>query len=459
MKVSSATINYYLKTAKTLSDGNHPIMLRVCFRGYKDVSTHYSCSLRYWDKKNQQIKKGFPNYNVINYELNKRKNELIQKRDNYILNGISYTPSKLLFDDGDDKLKKRSRYIIDLISNYVSDKEFRESTKEGWYNVSSLLVKYSSSQLVIDDIDLGFCKRFGNWLKFERGMVDGSVRTKLGQVGCIYRYAASLGMVDMDDYPYKDWDYSSYYGKSHKPIYVHSSTIDVIREYFIGSVVDISSNGKMFHYVDDGYINPKNRLFSLYLWLLGYLFQGLSPIDLCYLKKSHFRVIRVDNREYYAIDTYRRKTGMSVKIRIRKDTIYSQIMIGRMLMDGSNGEWFLPCFRCLSEDDSKRLYSRNKHFIQRQRVKLVEWVKELNGFIIRRNVENGLDIPLIPDKCNYYAYRHSYAQSYINNPNANPVALATLLGRSVNTLATYIEQLSEERDLIDAVSVLNNDDI
>lgn len=70
MKVSAATINYYLKTSKLLSDGTHPIMLRVCFNGYKDVSSHYSCSVRYWDKKNQQIKKGYPNYNIINYELN-----------------------------------------------------------------------------------------------------------------------------------------------------------------------------------------------------------------------------------------------------------------------------------------------------------------------------------------------------------------------------------------------------
>ena len=70
MKTSQATINFYLKTSKKLSDGSHPIMLRVCFKGFKDVSTHYSCTLRHWDKKNQCIKKGYPNFVIANYELN-----------------------------------------------------------------------------------------------------------------------------------------------------------------------------------------------------------------------------------------------------------------------------------------------------------------------------------------------------------------------------------------------------
>lgn len=59
MRVSQATVNYYLKTSKVLSDGSNPIMLRVCYHGFKDISSHYSCLEKYWDKKNQQVKKGF----------------------------------------------------------------------------------------------------------------------------------------------------------------------------------------------------------------------------------------------------------------------------------------------------------------------------------------------------------------------------------------------------------------
>jgi hypothetical protein len=37
----------------------------------------------------------------------------------------------------------------------------------------------------------------------------------------------------------------------------------------------------------------------------------------------------------------------------------------------------------------------------------------------------------------------------------SPMALATLLGRSPNTLAQYIKELEEEGDLIEAVSILS----
>lgn len=37
-----------------------------------------------------------------------------------------------------------------------------------------------------------------------------------------------------------------------------------------------------------------------------------------------------------------------------------------------------------------------------------------------------------------------------------PMALATLLGRSENTLGVYLKQLSEEEDLVEAVSVMSD---
>lgn len=49
-------------------------------------------SRKYWDKKNQQVKRGYgANYAVINYELNKLKSKVIAKRDEYIRLGIEYT--------------------------------------------------------------------------------------------------------------------------------------------------------------------------------------------------------------------------------------------------------------------------------------------------------------------------------------------------------------------------------
>ena len=75
MKVSIAVIKLVLRTNKVLADGSHPIMLRVSFNGMKERSSGYSCTLKYWDKKNECVKRGYPNFVMVNAELKKMKDE------------------------------------------------------------------------------------------------------------------------------------------------------------------------------------------------------------------------------------------------------------------------------------------------------------------------------------------------------------------------------------------------
>ena len=75
MKTTIATINLYLRTAKKLADGTYAIYLRCNFHGMYEVPTHYSVHEKHWDKKNQVVKKGCPNYAMINIEIQKLKNK------------------------------------------------------------------------------------------------------------------------------------------------------------------------------------------------------------------------------------------------------------------------------------------------------------------------------------------------------------------------------------------------
>lgn len=448
MKTSQATINYYLKTAKKLSDGSHPIMLRVCYHGFKDISSHYSCDVKHWDKKNQCIKKGYPNYVIANYELNRLKSSIIAKRDEFIHQGIEYTPSMLL--SFDEAKKGISSVVKDLIVSYYSEKELRGSTMTAWKHSSNLIEEFHKG-VIITEIDEGWCKRYARWLG-DRGLSEGTVRTRLGHIAAIFRYACGKGLTDMSKYPYRDWQYTQKFKISERIQYIDKRTVDVMKEYFLSKVIKMTSESR-FTYVDDGYINYKNRLFVIYFWLLGYYLQGLSPIDICMLKKEDFVVKRINDEDWYCIDTSREKTKVGVKIRIKVHTIYSQVMIERLLMEGD--KWFLPIMHGMKGDDDVACKTRMRSiFSYWINSKLCDWWDELNEFIIKRNVENGLNIPLIDRDCTMYSYRHSFAQMYINNPQASPIALATLMGRSVNTLATYIEQLKEEDDLVEAVSII-----
>ena len=450
MKVSQATINYYLKTTKKLSDGSHPIMLRVCYHGYKDISSHYSCSVKYWDKKNQCIKKGFPNYMVANYELNKLKSSIIAKRDEFIRLGIEYTPKMLL--SFDEVKKGISNVVSELIVSYYTEKELRGSTVTSWKHSRTLVNEFQDG-VIITEIDEGWCKRYARWLS-DRGLSEGTIRTRLGHIACIYRYACGKGLVDMSRYPYRDWNYCQKFKIAERIQYMDKRAVDVMKEYFLSKVIKKTSE-RRFTYVDDGYISYKNRLFVIYFWLLGYYLQGLSPIDICMLKKSDFEVKQINGEEWWCIDTSRTKTKVGVKIRVRVRSIYSQVMISRLMMEGD--EWFLPIMHGLDGKDDVKCKTRMKAiFSYWLNPKLGDWWREINQVIIQKNVNEDLKIPLIDEDCTFYSYRHSFAQMYINNPQASPIALATLMGRSVNTLATYIEQLKEEDDLVEAVSIIDS---
>lgn len=448
MKVNQATVNYYLKTAKTLSDGSHPIMLRVCYHGFKDISSHYSCSLKYWDKRNQCIKKGFPNHVIANYELTKLKNSIIARRDEFIRQGIEYTPSMLLSFD-EKKVKSLSNVVVELMDYYCSEKELNSSTVNAWKQSISNINEFHKG-VIISEIDEGWCKRYSRWL-VEKGLGEGTIRHKLGHIACIYRYACGKGLASMSSYPYKDWNYCHHFHESEKLEYVDLRCVGIMKEYFLSKVI-LKSSERSFSYIDESYVNVKSRLFSLYFWLLGYYLQGLSPIDICLLKKSDFEVKHINGEDYYCIDTHRKKTHVAVKVRVKVHTIFSQVMIGRMLMEG--GEYFLPILDGIDINDDVKCKNRVKSvFSSHLNSKLYDWWKELNGVIIQKNVDEHSNIPLINEGCTYYSYRHSYAQAYLQN-GGSVLALASLLGRSINTISTYVQQLSEEGDLAKAVSIM-----
>ena len=59
MKVEKATIKLVLRTNKVLSNGKHPIMIRVNWGGKRaEKSTGYSCRLSDWNEKKCALKEG-----------------------------------------------------------------------------------------------------------------------------------------------------------------------------------------------------------------------------------------------------------------------------------------------------------------------------------------------------------------------------------------------------------------
>ena len=440
MKVSIAVIKLVLRTNKVLADGSHPIMLRVSFNGMKEKSTGYSCLPKFWDKKNQCVKKGYPNFLTINAELKKQKDEAIAKRDKYIASDEVYTPAMILAKEEVKNVVRND--VKGLIEAYLGEKGVSPRVVTKWWSVYNSLMKFYGKQLLVNEINEAFCRKYAKWLK-DNGVSNGSIRTYLSIIGALCHYAIDLGI--MSKYPFESWKYNRTYAESKNELYVHSKSMDVLIEMLMKRLIIRKKGGWTYKEgAVEELLDVKSKLYVLYLYVLGFYMCGLAPVDITLLKRKDIKVVEINGKMYYAIDGHRQKTGQSYRIRLLKDCLMSNVLINTMLMFNDKGDYFLPTL-CVygSKSDIK---ARIGHIYGKYSETLVEWFKRANEEIARKNVE-GDNIPLIDLECRFYSYRHSYIMSEIQKPNANLLRLATLTGKAVTTLHQYVTLL-DELDLV-----------
>lgn len=440
MKVTIAVIKLVLRTNKVLSDGSHPIMLRVSYHGMKERSTGYSCLLKYWSKKDECVKKGFPNYAIINHEIQKMKNEAIGRRNEFERLGTVYTPNMVLARD--EVRNAATNDLKGLIQRYIDDKGLENKTIEKWNIVKRSLCKFSSSDLIVNEINEAFCRKYCRWLE-ERGLASGSIRSYMSKVVALLHYAVGLKLIDK--YPLDGWKYHKDYREAKSDIYLHYRDIEFLFEMLLNELIIKNDGG--WHYREgaiEKLMDIHSSVYGLYLYCIGFYFKGLAPTDISLLKKKDIKVIAVKNKSYYAINGNREKTGMQFRIRIEQNCLLSNVLIRTMLMFNNGTDYFLPTLKDLQSTNLKKrvnnLYSyHSKH--------LVEWFEKCNEIIVRHNVEANDNVPLIDLNARYYSYRHSYIQNEIQKPDVNLLKVATETGKSIATLHQYITLLNDE-DLV-----------
>lgn len=436
MKVHSAIIKLVLRKNKTLADGTHPIMLRVSYNGMVERSTHISCKEKDWDARNMLVRKSVQNWSTINEKLKAILRDALDKRDALEAKEKPYTAAMVL--DSREPANESDTFQS-LMDSYIRENGIGITTIKSMTTVGRELDKFFGRSTSIYDLSTetvgGFIRS-----KLKAGCKEGYIRKLTATLLSVHRYARKKGYEVLDI----DGRLKKRLKESNAITYVGKRSIDYMKEYLLSMVLKKGT---------DELLDPKSDLFALYCWLFIYLFQGLAPIDCALLKVSDIKEISVKGVVYWAVDTSRRKTNKSVKIRIRKEGVYNLVMVDTLIKARSG--YLLPILDGV--DVSNVLAVKNavskRYTTMRPRLKRV--LSEINDKIAYHNLGTNDNIPLIDiDKTTYYSARHSYAMAYIQSPNANLFNLATLLGRSVNTIGTYIHQLTDESDITAAADVI-----
>ena len=265
MKVSIAVIKLVLRCNKTLADGSHPIMLRVSFNGMKERSSGYSCTEKFWDKKNEMVKKGYPNFVMVNAELKRMKDEAIARRDGFIARNEVYSPAMILTKD--EVRNALTNDFCGLIERYIDEKGLESKTIEKWNIVKRSVIRFVGRDILINEIDEGFCRKYCRWLE-GNGLKSGSIKSYMGKVVALLHYAVAKGLIDV--YPLENWKYHKDYRESKSELYIHSRSLDVMMEMFLDEL--IIRDGERWTYRDgviEGLMDIHSELYAHYLYMIG----------------------------------------------------------------------------------------------------------------------------------------------------------------------------------------------
>lgn len=237
MKVSVAVVKLVLRTNKKLADGSHPIMLRCSFGGIKEVSTGYSCTLKYWDKKNETVKRGFPNYLTINAIITKMKMEAIQRRDEFERTKTIYTPEmvlkpKVVLAATDDSLSNLiGRYTVSL----------SPTTCKVWKSFGNSFKGYVGREdISVSEITLETIKGYASYLE-KNELKDSTIKMTLSKLSAILKFAVEEGV--LSESPFKRFNYGKKYKTTAKLLYIHKDAIEVMKEMLLEKLI-IRTSGK-----------------------------------------------------------------------------------------------------------------------------------------------------------------------------------------------------------------------
>lgn len=163
-----ATVSTILYTSKTLANGEHPIMLRVCYNGKRSYkSLKLSCFPKDWNKDKGEVRSKHPLSNNINSIINKELSDLKEIVLDYERTGKPYS-SKILVEEISKPLPSR-KTLLELIDDrvrYFKIEKGEYNTGTGYRTLYNLIKKFSPNKdYELFEINKDWLREFEDFLR------------------------------------------------------------------------------------------------------------------------------------------------------------------------------------------------------------------------------------------------------------------------------------------------------
>lgn len=198
----NTTIEAVLYTSKTLSNGHHPILLRLTKnRKRKYISLHISLPQEQWDAEKCKPRRNCPDRERIEALIQQKTQELQHQVMDFKTSDKEYTLSTLV--------EKASRKVVrQTVGGYLNDyidrllAVNRVGNAKTFRELRTSLTRFCHSlDFYFLDIDTEWLKRYEQWLRVERHYSDNSIGIRFRSLRVLYNCAITDGLIKKTDYP------------------------------------------------------------------------------------------------------------------------------------------------------------------------------------------------------------------------------------------------------------------
>ena len=286
----NATISVICYKSKTLSNGEHPLMLRIAQDGksrYKSLKI--SVDAKYWDFDKSEPKSNCPNKDLINKIILQTKLEYQSKILEKKANDEEFTATSLINEEKQEiKAKTVEEFYLSLIEDLKNKGQVGTSyAYQNSYRVLKHFNKHKKLNFTFSHIDVSFCKKFEEWLR-SKGNKDTTISYQLRTLRATFNRAIEAKIVAKDKNPFTEYKLSHLNTKTMKRALSKSDIMKIIQT--------------------DCTDKTPTRQLAQDLFAFSYLCGGISFIDIANLTPKNI----IDNRLIYQ----RQKTHGGINLQL-----------------------------------------------------------------------------------------------------------------------------------------------
>lgn len=458
MKTYKATVAAILYTSKTLSNGEHPIMIRVCYnslRKYKSIGL--SCSKKYWNKKKQEVKETHPlavNMNtLINTEIARLKELVLDLERQH----KSYSAQSLIISLTKELPSKKTLYdIFEERIAYFKYTTQKLNTATGYRTLLNIIKRYSENRIIeLFDINETWLRDFECYLRTK--YADTSIKKFFDCLKAIMNYAYTNRLIQEN--PFDHFTFTKKLNTHTAKRALGIDEMNKLMRYYYETYVKSNKRPNLEttkkHYWNSKFFQRRgvNKLskgidseqLALAMFICSYMFQGLALVDMAKLKWKDLVGIEILDRKKYDMDAA--KFGLDYAEEHKEMIDYIEINITRsktshptrILVNAQELYFYYKVFTKGIKDDDYLfpIYNDDNPDHQFSRITYAT-------YLINHNLKKVAQRVGINTNITFYCARHTYA-SMLYHANVPMSLIAQNMGRNPTDIETYLKEFDTER--------------